>query len=68
MRKTDVGTALVALSRDRRGATATEYALIIASLGAFVVAGATAFGNSLNTTYQSNRTAMNNAVDSSFDN
>lgn len=68
MRMTNVGAALVALRRDRCAATAMEYALIIASIGAFVVAGATAFGNSLNTTYESNRTALNNAVDSSFDN
>lgn len=53
---------------DRSGATAMEYALIIAALGGFVVAGATVFGGSLNEIYGSNTNALTAEVDATFSN
>ena len=53
---------------DKRGATTMEYALIIAGLGGLVIAGFSAFGQSVQTAYQSNASAMNGAVDNSFTN
>lgn len=38
------------LKSNKSGASAAEYALIVAVLGGFVVLGANAFGGSLNTT------------------
>lgn len=54
--------------RDKRGATTMEYALILASLGGLVIAGFSAFGQSVQTAYQSNASALDNSVDSSFGN
>lgn len=53
---------------DRRGATTMEYALIIAGLGGLVIAGFAAFGQSVQSAYQSNASAMDTAVDASFTN
>ncbi len=57
-----------ALHRNRCGASAAEYALIIASIGAFVVAGTTVFGEAVQTIFESNRDAVNDSVDNTFKN
>ena len=45
----------------KAGASAAEYALIVAVLGTFVVAGTIAFGNSLQTALTKSGTALNGA-------
>lgn len=46
------------LIKNNEGASAAEYALIVAVLGGLVVAGATFFGNSLNNTMTNSGTAL----------
>ncbi len=46
------------LKTDESGASAAEYALIVAVLGGFVVAGALAFGGSLETAMTNTGTAL----------
>jgi pilus assembly protein Flp/PilA len=47
-----------AFSLSRAGASAAEYALIVAVLGTFVVAGTIAFGNSLETAMENSGNAL----------
>lgn len=54
------------LAKNTNGASAAEYALIVAVLGGLVVAGATAFGGSLNTAMTKNGTALTDKADGSF--
>jgi pilus assembly protein Flp/PilA len=56
------------LRDDRRGATAMEYALILAALGGFVIAGASAFGGAVNNAFAANSNALAASVDDSFTN
>jgi Flp pilus assembly pilin Flp len=56
------------LRADRRGATAMEYALILAALGGFVIAGATAFGGAVNNAFAANTNALTASVDDTFAN
>ncbi|KPF74981.1 hypothetical protein IP88_07500 [alpha proteobacterium AAP81b] len=56
------------LCADRRGATAMEYALILAALGGFVLAGAAAFGGAVNNAFAANSNALTANVDDSFAN
>jgi pilus assembly protein Flp/PilA len=49
---------LRAIKVDTSGASAAEYALIVAVMGGLVVAGALAFGGSLKTSMSSNGTAL----------
>jgi Flp pilus assembly pilin Flp len=51
---------------DRRGSSAAEYALIIAGIGAFVVAGATIFGGAVQTIFEADGDALAAEVDTSF--
>jgi pilus assembly protein Flp/PilA len=44
--------------KSKSGASAAEYALIVAVLGAFVVAGTIAFGNSLETALENSGDAL----------
>jgi pilus assembly protein Flp/PilA len=57
---------LNALKGNKSGASAAEYALIVAVLGGFVVLGATAFGgslqNAMTTTGTDLETSANNAM------
>ena len=46
------------LKNNKSGASAAEYALIVAVLGGFVVGGASLFGGSLNTAMESTGTAL----------
>lgn len=54
------------LIKSTNGASAAEYALIVAVLGGLVVAGATAFGGSLNTAMKNNGTATTTVADGAF--
>ncbi len=54
------------LAKNTDGASAAEYALIVAVLGGLVVAGATAFGGALNTSMAKNGNALNGEADGSF--
>lgn len=51
---------------DTSGASAAEYALIVAVMGGLVVAGALAFGGSLKTANTSNGAAVTTEADGSF--
>jgi pilus assembly protein Flp/PilA len=46
------------LKNNKSGASAAEYALIVAVLGGFVVGGATLFGGSLNTAMENSGDAL----------
>ena len=50
------------LKNSKNGASAAEYALIVAVLGGLVVAGATAFGGSLETAMTDSGTAIAGAA------
>jgi pilus assembly protein Flp/PilA len=54
------------IKADESGASAAEYALIVAVLGGFVVAGALAFGGSLQTAMTSTGTALNAQAPTAF--
>ncbi|KPF74980.1 hypothetical protein IP88_07495 [alpha proteobacterium AAP81b] len=54
------------LAKNTNGASAAEYALIVAVLGGLVIAGATAFGGGLNTAMDNNGKAMTKAADGTF--
>lgn len=54
------------LAKNTNGASAAEYALIVAVLGGLVVAGATAFGGGLNTAMDNNGKAVKEQADGSF--
>jgi pilus assembly protein Flp/PilA len=54
------------IKMDESGASAAEYALIVAVLGGFVVAGALAFGGSLQTAMTSTGTALNARAPTAF--
>ena len=51
-------TALLKLTRDDRGATAIEYALIAALIAVAAIGAMTSVGTSLNTTYTNVATAL----------
>lgn len=53
---------LNSLKGNKSGASAAEYALIVAVLGGFVVVGATLFGNSLQAALTSSATELDDAV------
>ncbi len=57
---------LRSIKLDTSGASAAEYALIVAVMGGLVVAGALAFGTSLSTSMSSNGTALTTEADGSF--
>jgi pilus assembly protein Flp/PilA len=57
---------LRSLKSSKSGASAAEYALIVAVMGGLVVAGAIAFGNGLVTANTSNATAMTGQADGNF--
>ena len=59
-------TLLKNLKGNKSGASAAEYALIVAVLGGLVVAGATAFGGGLKDAMSNNATALKAEADSSF--
>jgi pilus assembly protein Flp/PilA len=50
------------LKKNTSGASAAEYALIVAVLGGFVVVGANAFGGSLTTAFNTSGVALTNAA------
>lgn len=52
------------LKNNTSGASAAEYALIVAVLGGFVVLGANAFGGSLQTAFTTSGTALESKVTS----
>ncbi len=54
------------LKMDESGASAAEYALIVAVLGGFVVLGATAFGGSLQNAMTNTGTALGNKAPAVF--
>lgn len=54
------------LIKNNEGASAAEYALIVAVLGGLVVAGATFFGNSLNNTMTNSGKALEAESSTSF--
>jgi len=54
---------LNALKGNKSGASAAEYALIVAVLGGFVVLGATAFGGSLESAMSSSGAALEGQAD-----
>lgn len=56
------------LKLNKSGASAAEYALIVAVLGGFVVGGATLFGGSLRTGMNSAGTALTSESDGNFKN
>lgn len=56
-----MSTLFRTLRGSKSGASAAEYALIVAVLGTFVVAGTIAFGNSLQTALTNSGTALNGA-------
>ncbi len=56
------------LKLNKSGASAAEYALIVAVLGGFVVGGATLFGGSLRTGMTSAGTALTSESDGNFKN
>ncbi|WP_372917996.1 Flp family type IVb pilin [Sandarakinorhabdus sp.] len=53
---------LNSLKGNKSGASAAEYALIVAVLGGFVVVGATLFGKSLQAALTSSATELDDAV------
>lgn len=57
---------LNALKGNKSGASAAEYALIVAVLGGFVVLGATAFGGSLQNAMTETGTALDAEASTSF--
>jgi pilus assembly protein Flp/PilA len=57
---------LRSIKTNNSGASAAEYALIVAVMGGLVVAGALAFGGSLNTSMSSNGTALTAQADGNF--
>jgi pilus assembly protein Flp/PilA len=57
---------LRSIKTNNSGASAAEYALIVAVMGGLVVAGALAFGGSLKTSMSSNGTALTEQADGSF--
>ena len=57
---------LRSLKTSKSGASAAEYALIVAVMGGLVVAGALAFGGSLNTAMTNSGTALTGEADASF--
>jgi len=54
------------LKGNKSGASAAEYALIVAVLGGFVVLGATAFGGSLESAMSDTGTALTNEAVTDF--
>jgi pilus assembly protein Flp/PilA len=54
------------INKDTSGASAAEYALIVAVLGAAVVIGATTFGSGLKTAFSNSGTAVSGASTTSF--
>ncbi len=57
---------LRSLKTSKSGASAAEYALIVAVMGGLVVAGALAFGGSLNNAMTQSGTALDNQADTDF--
>lgn len=57
---------LNALKGNKSGASAAEYALIVAVLGGFVVLGATAFGGSLRDAMTTTGTDLTSKADSAM--
>lgn len=53
---------LRALMTDQRGATATEYGILVAFLAMALVIGITAFGQALNLHYQNLATTLSSAL------
>ncbi|MGN6551394.1 MAG: Flp family type IVb pilin [Pararhizobium sp.] len=51
--------------KDESGATAIEYGLIAALISVAIIAGASALGNSLSTTFSNLSTTMNSATNGS---
>lgn len=54
--------ALKALLEDQRGATATEYGILVSFLALALVLGVTAFGQALNLHYQSLTASISTAL------
>ncbi|MFC0456375.1 Flp family type IVb pilin [Arthrobacter liuii] len=54
--------ALRTLTMDQRGATATEYGILVAFLAMALVIGITAFGQALNLQYQNLATTLSSAL------
>ncbi|TDT85666.1 pilus assembly protein Flp/PilA [Arthrobacter sp. AG258] len=54
--------ALRTLMMDQRGATATEYGILVAFLAMALVIGITAFGQALNLHYQNLATTLSSAL------
>ncbi|RAX47020.1 Flp family type IVb pilin [Arthrobacter sp. AQ5-06] len=59
---TRLASALVALGQDQRGATATEYGILLSFLALAIVLGVTAFGQALNLHYMGMTTTLKTAL------
>jgi len=57
-----LGVTLRALITDQRGATATEYGILVAFLAMALVLGVTAFGQALNLHYQNLAATLSTAL------
>lgn len=55
-------TTLQSLIKDQRGATATEYGILVAFLALALVLGVTTFGQALNLHYQNLATTLSTAL------
>ncbi|MBV8971687.1 MAG: Flp family type IVb pilin [Sphingomonadaceae bacterium] len=57
---------LRSLKKDQSGASAAEYALLVAVIGGFVIAAVTAFGGSMKTAFSNQGTALTTAAPSTY--
>lgn len=57
-----IASTLLTLVTDQRGATATEYGILVAFLAMALVIGITAFGQALNLHYQNLATTLSSAL------